>query len=341
MKPCHSLALLFAASLAVAGVAIGYPALGAAPAAAPPAGGGLQILEFKPAMDDLMTMLIQPRHMKLYYAGQQQNWTLAGFELNELGAALRRIGQTIPKYRNISVDATVQSIFAPKIQAMTAATEREESGTVQHCLCRPDRGLQHLPPGFGTSVPCRESAGRAGFSRPGFPPHRSAKVAAPSVDVRRIERLIRFIFHQQRDGGAGWRHIHDDLRTSDCISDKGLNAIKTGAQPELIGGPITGESDYRRAIHIGNHHNLIPPIRTKAVIHLHFERSPHIGRGTTSHAAFRRILRRNSPITRLAGRASHDRGKANTQRQQNCRFLRLSPHERKTSTAERCSVSRW
>jgi hypothetical protein len=121
MKSCHSLALLFAASLAVAGVAIGYPALGAAPAAAPPAGGGLQILEFKPAMDDLMTMLIQPRHMKLYYAGQQQNWTLAGFELNELGAALRRIGQTIPKYRNISVDATVQSIFAPKIQAMTAA----------------------------------------------------------------------------------------------------------------------------------------------------------------------------------------------------------------------------
>jgi hypothetical protein len=121
MKSSHSLALLFAASLAVAGVAIGYPALGAAPAAAPPAGGGLQILEFKPAMDDLMTMLIQPRHMKLYYAGQQRNWTLAAFELNELGSALRRIGQTIPKYRNISVDATVGSIFASKIQSMDAA----------------------------------------------------------------------------------------------------------------------------------------------------------------------------------------------------------------------------
>jgi hypothetical protein len=41
--------------------------------------------------------------------------------LNELGSALRRIGQTIPKYRNISVDPTVGSIFAPKIQAMLAA----------------------------------------------------------------------------------------------------------------------------------------------------------------------------------------------------------------------------
>jgi hypothetical protein len=120
MKNRHSFALLFAGSLALAGIAIGFPARGAAPATPPP-GGGLTILEFKPAMDDLMTMLVQPRHMKLFYAGQQKNWTLAAFELNELGSALRRIGQTIPKYRNISVDPTVASIFAPKIQAMDAA----------------------------------------------------------------------------------------------------------------------------------------------------------------------------------------------------------------------------
>jgi hypothetical protein len=123
MKYRHSVALLLASSLALAGLAIGVPAVGAAQKTAPaaPAGGGLTILEFKPAMDDLMTMLIQPRHMKLYYAGQQKNWTLAAFELNEMGAALRRIGQTIPKYQNISVDPTVTSIFAPKIQAMNAA----------------------------------------------------------------------------------------------------------------------------------------------------------------------------------------------------------------------------
>ena len=120
MKLRHGFALLFAGSLGFAAFAVGYPAQGAAPATAP-AGGGLTILEFKPAMDDLMTMLIQPRHLKLYYAGQQKNWTLAAFELNELGSALRRIGQTIPKYRNISVDPTVGSIFAPKIQAMLAA----------------------------------------------------------------------------------------------------------------------------------------------------------------------------------------------------------------------------
>jgi hypothetical protein len=36
-------------------------------------GAGLQILDFKPAFDDLMTMLVQPRHTKLWLAAQQQN----------------------------------------------------------------------------------------------------------------------------------------------------------------------------------------------------------------------------------------------------------------------------
>jgi hypothetical protein len=95
------------------------PSEGAAPA--PRAGGGLVILDFKPAMDDLMTMLVQPRHIKLYYAGQAKNWTLAAFELNELRGALARIGRTIPTYRNIGVDTAVASIFADKVKAVDAA----------------------------------------------------------------------------------------------------------------------------------------------------------------------------------------------------------------------------
>jgi hypothetical protein len=94
-----------------------------AEAQTPPArpGGGLVILDFKPAMDDLMTMLVQPRHIKLYYAGQAKNWMLAAFQLNELRAALARIGRTIPNYRNISVDTAVASIFADKLSAVDAA----------------------------------------------------------------------------------------------------------------------------------------------------------------------------------------------------------------------------
>jgi hypothetical protein len=96
------------------------PSANQAPAA-PPAGGGLTILEFKPAMDDLMTMLIQPRHLKLHYAGEAKNWKLAEFQLRELRQALARIGRTIPTYRKIGVDEAVASIFTEKAVALEAA----------------------------------------------------------------------------------------------------------------------------------------------------------------------------------------------------------------------------
>jgi hypothetical protein len=97
----------------------------AASAARP--GGGLVILDFKPAMDDLMTMLVQPRHIKLYYAGQEKNWKLAAFQSNELRAALARIGRTIPTYRNIGVDTAVASIFSEKLKAVDAAIKAADS----------------------------------------------------------------------------------------------------------------------------------------------------------------------------------------------------------------------
>ena len=132
MRNRHVMAGLFAGSLALAAsaiaIAMSTPAPAAPAPAAPPSGGGLQILDFKPAFDDLMTMLVQPRHIKLWLAAQQQNWQLAGFELNEMGSALRRVGQTIPKYRNISVDATVGSMFAPKIQAVAGAITAKNIG---------------------------------------------------------------------------------------------------------------------------------------------------------------------------------------------------------------------
>jgi hypothetical protein len=111
-------AIMLAGALALS-VSIIAAAQNAAPTAPP--GGGLVILDFKPAMDDLMTMLVQPRHIKLYYAGQAKNWRLAAFELNELRGALARIGRTIPTYRNIGVDTAVASIFTDQVKAVDAA----------------------------------------------------------------------------------------------------------------------------------------------------------------------------------------------------------------------------
>src|SRR5262245_13017959 len=113
MKNRHLAALMIAGSFAIAGAVIGVaqsaPAPAAPKAAAAAAGTGatpadkegpLVILDFKPGLDDLMNMLIQPRHLKLWAAGQQHNWALAAFQLRELRNAFDRIAATIPKYTN-------------------------------------------------------------------------------------------------------------------------------------------------------------------------------------------------------------------------------------------------
>jgi hypothetical protein len=128
MKTRHVIAIMLVGTAALASVVAaaqnatppsGDAAATPAPVARP--GGGLIILDFKPAMDDLMTMLVQPRHIKIYYAGQAKNWTLAAFELNELRGALVRIGRTIPVYRNVGVDLAVASIFADRMKAVDTA----------------------------------------------------------------------------------------------------------------------------------------------------------------------------------------------------------------------------
>jgi hypothetical protein len=54
---------------------------------------------FSPSMGDLMTMLVQPRHIKLGLSGKAQNWVYATYELSELRNAFGRISHTIPTYR--------------------------------------------------------------------------------------------------------------------------------------------------------------------------------------------------------------------------------------------------
>jgi hypothetical protein len=86
----------------------------------------LVILDFKPAFDDLMTMLVQPRHLKLYYAGKQENWVLARFQLNELRGAFGRIGETIPDYGFFPVDDAVEATMVEPMNAMQAAIDASD-----------------------------------------------------------------------------------------------------------------------------------------------------------------------------------------------------------------------
>src|SRR5688572_6137555 len=134
MQIRHVVGLALAGSIALAASVIGIAQSAPAPAApsaakapAPAAGTGtspadtqgpLQILDFKPGLDDLMNMLVQPRHQKLWAAGQQRNWPLAAFQLRELPNSFDRIAATIPKYTNIDLGPTFINIMDSQVRAV-------------------------------------------------------------------------------------------------------------------------------------------------------------------------------------------------------------------------------
>lgn len=112
------------ASLGLGSLAFAQAAKPAAPAAAvAPAVAG----DFKPGLDDMMTMVIQPRHIKLYYAGQAKNWGLASFQLNELRHSYDRIAVALPKYRNFALKQTFSSMSNMPINALNQAILAKDS----------------------------------------------------------------------------------------------------------------------------------------------------------------------------------------------------------------------
>jgi hypothetical protein len=97
------------------------PAAAPQPAAAPrrPAPGANQ--GFVPGFDDLMTMLVQPRHIRLYYAGTAKNWEMAAAENRDLRASFDRLAQAIPNYLGNNVNSSVATFIKPKMDAMDTA----------------------------------------------------------------------------------------------------------------------------------------------------------------------------------------------------------------------------
>ena len=71
---------------------------------------------YRPGLGDLMTMTVQPRHIKLLLAGHEQNWVYAKYELHELQEAFDRAVRVWPLFKGLPlggmVDATPTSALA-------------------------------------------------------------------------------------------------------------------------------------------------------------------------------------------------------------------------------------
>jgi hypothetical protein len=112
---------------------IGSAALSQSPSKAAPK---KSMAPFTPGFDDVMTMLVQPRHIRLYYAGTAKNWELAAAEMKDLRQSFDRLGQVIPNYLGNDVNAAVKSLIAPQMgevdAAIASADPKRFSGAYGH-----------------------------------------------------------------------------------------------------------------------------------------------------------------------------------------------------------------
>ena len=82
--------------------------------------------DYHPSLGDLMTFAVQPRHIKLGIAGHARNWTYAVYEASELRNAFKRIGRTIPTYKDQSLNDLFASSILPSLDGLDAAIKAQD-----------------------------------------------------------------------------------------------------------------------------------------------------------------------------------------------------------------------
>ncbi len=83
---------------------------------------------YRPVLGDLMTMTVQPRHIKLGIAGQEGNWPYAAYELHELEESFEHVAKLVPKYRNLSIPQTLAASVNDPMAALDRAIKAQDQG---------------------------------------------------------------------------------------------------------------------------------------------------------------------------------------------------------------------
>lgn len=77
--------------------------------------------EYRPSMGDLMTMAVQPRHIKVGVAGRNKNWAYATYEISELRNAFARIARTIPTNQSADTATMIAAMIQEQLNAVEKA----------------------------------------------------------------------------------------------------------------------------------------------------------------------------------------------------------------------------
>ncbi len=76
---------------------------------------------FNPGIGELMNLIVQPRHTKLWFAGREANWSLAEYEIKELRSALANVAKARPVFREQKVADDVEAFLGGPFHAVEEA----------------------------------------------------------------------------------------------------------------------------------------------------------------------------------------------------------------------------
>jgi hypothetical protein len=82
---------------------------------------------YNPGAGDLMNMIVQPHHIKLWLAGKEGNWALAEYETREVRSALANVAKARPMLRNQPTAQLVEMFTAAPLQAIEAAAKDHDA----------------------------------------------------------------------------------------------------------------------------------------------------------------------------------------------------------------------
>jgi hypothetical protein len=90
--------------------------------------------DYRPSTSDLMTGFIQPRHAKLFLAGQARNWDLAEYERHNLGGAFARMAAAAPKIGDAATGDLIAAFVMPPLADLETAIKAKDDKAFQQAF---------------------------------------------------------------------------------------------------------------------------------------------------------------------------------------------------------------
>jgi hypothetical protein len=81
---------------------------------------------YEPGLGEFMTAT-QLRHAKLWFAGKQNNWDLAAYEIDEIKEGLEDAARLHPRFDGVPVADMIKTIIDPRIAELEKAVRAKSS----------------------------------------------------------------------------------------------------------------------------------------------------------------------------------------------------------------------